>query len=363
MPRESPASPNAIYAARPIIEVDGQRNDTVLQQLVELVVRESEGGLSSLEARFLNIRNTERGGTDLAFEYSDLDLLSLGRRVAVRAGDEQNPVEIFRGDISALEFVARSGDPPQLVVLAEDALQKSRMRRRTELHENRNVAELVQAVAARIGLRPVVDRLQERLDPVMQLNESDLAFLRRLLARFDADLQVVGEELHASPRADVRRGTITLELGSQLFSVRVMADLAGQATAVTFSGWDAGQGQAITATSTLTSLGPGQGRTGSAILGATLGERNEHLGNLAVKNESEARAVVNAAHTQRARQFLRVEGESQGNPSIRVGTHLALSGLGPRFDNSYYVTAVRHRYDLNSGYCSLFEAEGAFFGG
>jgi hypothetical protein len=39
-----------------------------------------------------------------------------------------------------------------------------------------------------------------------------------------------------------------------------------------------------------------------------------------------------------------------------------LSGLGGRFDNSYYVTGARHRYDLRRGYETEFEAECPFLG-
>jgi len=363
MPPETPVTDSAIYQARPVIEVDGQRNEMVQQLLVELEMREAEEGMSALEMRFINAATTEREGSGYAFEYSDMDLLSLGKSVKVKAGDESDPREIFRGTISGLEFVASEGSPPELVVLAEDALQKGRLKRRTKLHEGMTVADLVRNVASGMGLTPVIDGLSETLDPVMQLNESDLAFLRRILARVDADLQVVENELHASPRRDVRRGTVTLELHSQLRAVRVMADLADQATAVTFSGWDVAQGEAITAESSTSSLGPGQGRTGSQLLRNAFGERKELLGNLAAKNETEARALVDASFARRARRFMRVEGETEGNPAIRVGTHVTLNGLGPRFENTYYVTAVRHRFDLQSGYRSVFEAEGAYFGG
>jgi len=363
---ETPVTNNVIYQARPVIEVDGQRNEMVQQLLLEMEMREAEGGLSALEMRFINAATTEREGVDYAFEYTDLDLLSLGKSVKVKAGDESDPQEIFRGTISGLEFVVSEASPPELVVLAEDALQKGRLKRRTKLYEGMSVADLVRNVASGMGLTPVIDGLSDTLDPVLQLNESDLAFLRRVLTRFDADLQVVEQELHAAPRKDVRRGTVTLELHSQLRSVRVMADLADQTTAVTFSGWDVAQGQAFTVTSSTTSLGPGQGqqkRTGSQILQSAFGERKEHLGNLATKSETEARALVDASFAQRARRFMRVEGETEGNPAIRVGTQVTLNGLGPRFENTYYVTAVRHRFDLQSGYRSVFEAEGAYFGG
>ena len=63
-----------------------------------------------------------------------------------------------------------------------------------------------------------------RIGSEQQLNESDLHFLRRLLARYDADLQVVAAELHATPRSQAQRNAIELDMNSQLHEVRILAD-------------------------------------------------------------------------------------------------------------------------------------------
>jgi uncharacterized protein len=65
---------------------------------------------------------------------------------------------------------------------------------------------------------------------------------------------------------------------------------------------------------------------------------------------------------QRARGFVRAEGTATGHPSIRVGTHLQLSGVSRRFENTYYVTSTHHRYDLQEGYKTDFKAECASLG-
>jgi len=41
---------------------------------------------------------------------------------------------------------------------------------------------------------------------------------------------------------------------------------------------------------------------------------------------------------------------------------LRLTGLSPRFSNTYYVTQCCHRYDLERGYETDFTAESAFLG-
>jgi phage protein D len=195
----------------------------------------------------------------------------------------------------------------------------------------------------------------------MQLNESDLAFLRRLLARVDGDLQIVGGELHVAPRSEVQRGTVELQLTSQLRRARLLADLSHQVTEVTVTGWDPARGERVSSTSTGADLGPGSGRPGAQLL-RDIAPRAEHIGHVAVASDREAQALADASFDRRARRFVSVEALAEGNPALRVGTHVTLRGLGSRFDNTYYVVRASHRYDQTRGYETEFEAECAYLG-
>ena len=55
-------------------------------------------------------------------------------------------------------------------------------------------------------------------------------------------------------------------------------------------------------------------------------------------------------------------GVAEGNPALRVGSYLTLTGLGPRFSNTYYATATVHRFDTEKGYETEFTAECAYLG-
>jgi phage protein D len=357
---EAPISTRAVYTARPTIRVDSQEYPKVTELLLAMTMTESEGGMAALELRFSNWTSNPQGGAGLAFE--DDTLLRLGAQLAVYGGDVNTPQEIFRGLVTGLEGEFSQQAPPELVVLAEDAFQRSRMTRRTQTHENATLAGLAQDLAGRLGLTPVVTGLTGDIGTQVQLNESDLAFLRRLLHRYDADLQVVGAELHVSPRADVRRGTIELAFGSQLRRVRVLADLTHQVTEMTVTGWDTAQGQRISGTSTGANLGPGSGRTGAQLVRAAVGERSHHVGHLAATSRAEAQALADAAFDERARRLVGIDGTAEGNPALRVGAHVQISGMSRRFDNTYYVTRAVHRFDMQHGYRTDFEAECAYLG-
>src|ERR1700722_10458422 len=283
---EQPLTPDAIYSAIPTIQVDGQLNTMIANQLLSMEMRESETGMSSMELHFSNFGAFSGGLADLVFE--DGKVLQLGTALKVYAGDVNSPTEIFRGTITAIEGRYPRMGPPELVVLAEDALQGARMNRRTKTWDVSSLSDIVTQVASQLGLTPVVAGLDASVGTEQQFNETDLRFLRRLLARYDADLQVVGDELHASPRSQVQRNAIELDMNSQLREVRVLADLAHQVTQVTATGWDYQQGQTISVTSQATSFGQGSGQTGKDWLGQALSTRSEHLGQFGNLNQAEA---------------------------------------------------------------------------
>lgn len=358
---ETALSELAVVAARPRVKVDGREDDRVNGLLLALEIVEREGGLTGLELRVGNVASTDDGGAEIAFE--DDRVLRLGAELEVSVGVQDDAVSIFTGRVTALEAEWRTEGPPELVVLAEDALQRARMTRRTKLHADATISGLAQAVADAAGLRADVSGFSGSVGTRMQLDESDLNFLRRVLRERDGDLQVIDGALCVAPRDSIRRSTVTVAMGSQLVRVRAIADLADQVTATAIAGFDADQGQHFARESAGSRLGPGRGRSGAAILADTLGRRRENLAHLGALSADEAQAMADAAFDQRARRFVRLEGTLEGNSAVRLGTHLTVEGLQGRFDNTYYVTEVRHRYDLERGYETDFEAECAYLGG
>jgi len=351
---EAQLSSIAVRSAKPTVRADEQEHDKLNELLIAMEMKEQESGLSSIELRYSNVASTDDGTSELAFE--DEAILRLGTLLTVYSGDENEPQEIFRGIITGLEADFPVSDPPELVVLAEDVLQKSRMMRRTAVHEETTIADIAETIASNIGVTAQITELDDSIGTWYQFNESDLMFLRRLLNRYDADAQIIGEELFVFRRNEMQRQIVELELHGQLRSARILADLSHQISEVTVSGWDVNQGERITATSTGANEGPGDGRSGAELLVDAIGERSEHIGHLSVNNQEEAQLLADSAYDQVARRFVCVEATAEGNPAIRVGSNVTLSGISTRFDNSYYVTSCCHRFDVTRGYETDFEA-------
>ena len=358
-----------VISSRPYIEVDGDQPELMNALLTGFTMTETLCGPVQVELRLSNAAHHAGAGATFAFEFTETETLPLGKAFRVLfpsldpAAEDRTPREIFAGRVSALEFVSGEDGQPELWVQGEDALMAWRMRRRTRVFDQDTVAAMLTSLAAGDALaRPVIDYLNDPTPHRHQVNESDLAFLQRLLADHDAVAQVVDGTLQIGPRADLHRGDITLELGLTLISVQATADLAHQRSRVSLSGWDGIDGEAFRAEMTTAALGPGQGRAGVEYL-EPFGNTAEHLAGAGVPDQTTGDVLINAHGAARARRFVVARGEAIGNPALRVGAHLTLEGIGARFSNTYQVVSTCHRFDTRAGYITEFEAECAYFNG
>jgi phage protein D len=200
---------------------------------------------------------------------------------------------------------------------------------------------------------------------LVQFNQSDLAFLRERAVACDAELWIDNRTLYVQSRTRRDMGKVELTWGKDLQEFSVLADLAHQRSSVRVTGWNVGNKDAMqedAAESVISSELMG-GRSGSSVLAAALSTRKEQVVTATPMTQQEARKLAETRYRARARSFVSGYGVSEGNIKLRVGCSVALNGLGPLFDGSYYVTVARHTFSLQDGYLTAFEVERAGLGG
>jgi phage protein D len=358
MPRDTPAE---TYSARPTVRINGQALPLLSANIMRMAMREQPGGLSSLELVLVDVLAFGDGGA--GYGATAGSPLQLGAEIAIYAGETATPQAIFQGTITAIEAEAGPHTSPLFTLLAEDRLWKARRTRRSRVYDQASPADIARRIAGEHGLRPEIrDGLDQPVADWVQMNESDLAFLRRILARFDADVQLVEDRMQVGRNADEARATLRMVLGRELLRARITADLADQASEVRVGGFDPATGQAVLGTATSGALGPGEGRDGPALLRPLLDPAREHVGHQGALSDAEARQLAESIYARRARGFVRVDGTAQGDPGLRIGTQVAIAGMNPFFENTYCVTEATHRFDLERGYLTDFLAECAYLG-
>jgi phage protein D len=343
----------------PVFTVDGELNRDLARDCVRLEVEESVHGLCTMRAHLVAVGAGASGPHDTML-YTDGQVLDFGKALQVSVGPVSAQRTVFDGVVSAIELVFGDGEPPRAVVSAEDAFMRLRMTRRLRTYRNVTDADIAGQIAREHGLQAELTIEGPRYDVVQQVNQSDLAFLRERARLIQGELWCTGRTLHFSSRTR-REGTrMTLVLGNDLLTARVVADLAHQRSEVVVTGYDASAKDVIderAGPETITAETSG-GRTGPEIVERALGASSSIRVRETALSGAEASAWAKAEMLRRARGFVTVAGLTRGSPDMVVGSILRLDDIGAPFQGGgYYVTRVCHTFDHHQGLRTRFDAE------
>ena len=351
------ADPPALQPSRPTFAVDGTDSSSLTGGLLRLRVRSDVHGLSNLEAEF---GNWGPKGDASDFVFFDRAVLDFGKELKVKLGT----TTLFTGKITGLEARFPQGNSPSLVALAEDRFQDLRMTRRTRTFADVSDSDVFSQIAGDHGLTPSVGVSGPTYKVLAQVNQSDLAFLRERARALDAELWISDSTMNVQPRAS-RGGTpVKLTYGKELRELRVLADLAGQTTALEVTGWDVAGKQALKeeVTDSVVSSELAGGDSGPSILKSAFGERKDALANAVPQTSAEAHARAEALLKRRARRFLVGHGVAETKPELVVGGTVTLAGVGPLFNGDFYIASTEIAFDGAGGMRTELELERAGLG-
>jgi phage protein D len=349
----------SVATVAPVFTVDGDLVRELARDCVGLCVDEGTEGLRRLQVRLLAVGAGRTGGAS-GFAHLDGTTVDFGRRIQVALGPPDERRFVFEGQVSAIELVSGDGDPPVVVVHAEDALMRLRMTRRMRTYTRITDAGIARELAREHGLQADASDDGPQYDVVQQANQSDLAFVRERARLVQCEVWCTGKTLHFAARRHRTGTTLTLVRGGDLLSVRIVADLAEQRSEVAVTGWDAATKDLVDerAGPDVVEAEATGGRVGARLVATALGRSTTYRVREAVLQSQQARAWARAEMLRRSRRFVTVEGTTNGTPDMVVGTRLTLRDVGSSFDGAgYYVTRVRHTFDLAFGLRTRFEAE------
>jgi phage protein D len=346
------ATATGVRTSRPSFSLGGQEDTSLSQGLLSLCIAESVHGMYHCDARF---GNWGPKGNSIDFLYFDRKKFDFGKSMQVKLDQDK----MFDGRISAIEAGFGEGSPPEIAVLLEDRFQDLRMTRRTRTFADASDSDVMNRVAQDHGLQPRIDVSGPTYKVLAQVNQSDLAFLRDRARSIDAELWMDDRNLYAKSRSKRNNGTVKLNYGGELLEICVLADLAGQRTAISVNGWDVAGKTALTheATDQAISNELNGDTSGLSILKSAFGERKESLVHTVPLNSNEAKVESETVLRMTARRFVTARGVAQANAKLRVGTYADLQGLGPLFSGKYYLTEVKHTFSGTDGFRTEFCAE------
>ena len=347
-----PLDATGLNNARPTVLIDGQEDSSLVGGLTSLLIVERTDGLYRCEAKFGNW-GPKDDSTD--FLYFDRKILDFGKDFQIKLAQD----ELFKGKITALEADFPEGKPPEITVLAEDALQNLRMTRRTRSFEDMSDADIFRKIAGEHSLTPSISASGATHKSVAQVNQSDLAFMRERARAVDAEIWIKDKNLNVKTRSDRGQDKISLKYQGNLREFKVIADLANQRTSVVASGWDVSAKSEIKkeATDSVLSGELGGDTSGVSILKEKFGNRKETLAHGVPLTNQEAQSLAESFLKRAARQFVVGRGTTEPNGKLRVGAFVELDGLGKMFNGKYYVAEIAHIFDNVKGLRTEFRAE------
>ncbi|MGO1068738.1 phage late control D family protein [Lysobacter sp. CA199] len=340
-----------VQASRPSVEIDGRAQATLTSSLMAMDVAESEAGLARCELWFGNWGGPDHPG----FQHFGRDLLEFGKPLKIKLDDAL----LFEGRIFALNARFPEGGTPQIGVCAEDRLQDLRMTRRSRAFADASLADVARSIAGDHGLQPRIELSGEPHKLLAQVNQSDLAFLRDMARREDAQIWVEGDRLHATQRSRRNGPALELAWAGALREFEVGADLAHQRTQLIGSGWSVAdkRGARHEADEAAIRAELGGNASGAQTLQQSFGRRADTYAHALPLSDGEARVFAESGFRHMARRFVTGRGVAETKAALRVGTRLTVKGVGPLFEGEYSVTEVQIRFEPKLGLRTEFWCE------
>ena len=280
-------------------------------------------------------------GTDGTPQPIDQHPFAIGSRLEIKLGarEELTTTTLFRGDIVSLDADFGPGSV-ELVVRAFDrshALQRSR---HVRTFQNQTSTDIVEKIVREAGFDSQTDPSGDPHEFVQQDNETDWDFIWRLAERIGFEFVVEDETAHFR-RQSPDDAPVQVAWPGRLWSFSPRVTSIQQVKEVTLAAQDPKTKEAIDASATspqqITNIGIDRDTVQAAFDDATF-----HIATEPVESNAEGQAVAQALLDKLANAYVAAEGVCDGDPRIKAGATISVSGVGQRFGGAYRVAAATH---------------------
>jgi phage protein D len=326
-------SPDIVVDGAPVPAAD-------TDDIVELRVSHAISVPSQLMIRF----------ADPEFTLVDGNRYVVGAVLEVKFPDATGTMTpVFAGEIVsvAVDQVADRYDGCELVITALDRSHRLSHTTQIRTFQKQKYSDVVSTIAREHGLRAQVEDTTIKFDYLIQTT-TNYAFLDEITFRTGYEWRVNDQTLIFKPRSATT--PIELTYGEDLRRVKARFTATNETKDVTVRSWDPLSKKAIVGkatVSTVRSAGMNGGTSGLGDTGRTKAKSFAgalESSSLIAVSSDEATQISNALGGRMATADLDVRCECLGNPAIRAGSTVKLTGVGTRISGSYYVTSAEHHF-------------------
>lgn len=344
MPAETQLSGGLFRIVHNGTELSGE-----LLQAMEKVVVEEEINLPAMFVLTFNIINFVDG----SFRGMDLETFALGDEIKIFMGMDET-VEMMTGEITALE--PHFGTRSFMEIRGFDRLYKLRFGRYRRSFIEMKDSDIASQIASGAGLNPETEDTGTTHAYLFQNNQTNYEFLSSRAERIDYELAVDDKTFYFRPSQEDKTAEIALQYGIDLENFTTRLRTITEGSEVEVRGWDIINKEEISATS-----GSGSERStmGGNESGFSLSEAVAAspiaIVDYAVVDATDAENLGKARYNNIIKKFMEGNGTANGNPQIRAGKTIDITGIGQRFSGPYYVIAATHSLEVGGEYACRFK--------
>lgn len=293
-------------------------------------------------------------------------------KLKVQTSDPEGPQDLLSGEVTALAIdLDRMGTFTE--VRGYDHAHRLFRGRRVAAYPNMSIADIVRKVTQRANIPAgkIDDVKGFGGGPNTQLsqdNVSDWQFLSRLadavgaqIAVRDGKLNFLLPEKPSSAPATTAKATadpLVLEAHGTLVSLRASVTAAEQVPEVQVHGWDYENKKEISATAVPKNAGTEVPGVDPVELAKKFASPPFLDAAAPRRTQGEADATAKALADKFGSACTELDGVAKGNPKLRAGTAVTLTGVGTPFSGKYTLTSTRHLFNADVGYTTEFTVSG-----
>ncbi|RSN19208.1 type IV secretion protein Rhs [Amycolatopsis sp. WAC 04169] len=293
-------------------------------------------------------------------------------KLKVQTSDPEAPQELLSGEVTAVAIdLDRIGTFTE--VRGYDHAHRLFRGRRVAVYPGMSLADVVTKVTQRAGLKV------GKIDPVpgvggrphtqfSQDNVSDWEFLSRLAESVGAQIVVrdgalnfrLAEKPSAAPATTAKANTdpLVLEAHRTLVSLRASVTAAEQVPEVEARGWDITRKQPLSATEKPKNAGTEVEGVDPVALAKKFSSPKYVSADTPRRTQAETKAAAVALSERLGGACTELDGVAKGNPKLRAGAAVTLTGVGKPFAGKYTLTSTRHLFNAEVGYTTEFAVSG-----
>jgi len=285
--------------------------------------------------------------------------LQLGKDLEIKVSGkgEKATTSIFKGQIAAVE--PEFGQQGVVIsIRAYDKAHKLNRQRKTRTFQQVSASDMIKKIASESGLTAKASSTAVVHEFFQQSNETDWDFAWRLALMHDFELVVKDTTLEFRPaNKGGSEPTVDLKYQDTMISFRPRMTGVQQPKTVNIRAWDPKNKQVVTGTSAngQTTSTPGVTR---AKVSNDLGGGTTAIADRVAANNGEANELAKATLNRMSDAFFEADGVAFGNPKIKAGGKVQVSGVGQQFSGTYTVTSSTHSYRGATGYQTVFQISG-----